>query len=473
MSPPTGRNRIHPARIQRLNDRGPAPGRYVLYWMQQSQRARFNHALEYAVAAANQRRQPLLVGFGLMDDYPGANLRHYRFLLEGLRETQGALRDQGIRMTVARGRPDSVALELAREASLVVCDRGYLRQQKLWRQRVADAFDGEVVQVESDAVVPVAVASPKAETAARTLRPRIHRHLDEYLVHLRSSPVARDSLGLSPDVDGVDLDDLDAPLSPMKLDQSVPPVACFRGGARAAEAQLRAFLRRRLDGYAEQRGQPELEHVSHLSPYLHLGQISPLQVALRVRDAEAPATDREALLEELIVRRELAFNFVHYTGGYDEYDALPAWARATLEEHRDDPRPHLYSRGQLEAAETHDPYWNAAMREMKHTGYMHNHMRMYWGKKILEWSRSPELAYRVALELNNRYFLDGRDPASYANVGWIFGLHDRPWPGRAVYGTVRSMSAAGLERKADMAAYVARVDGLVDRLSGSEPASGG
>ena len=161
------------------------------------------------------------------------------------------------------------------------------------------------------------------------------------------------------------------------------------------------------------------------------------------------------------MRRELAHNFVHFTADYDLYTCLPGWARATLDEHRDDERPHLYTRAQLDAAETHDPYWNAAMREMKHTGYMHNHMRMYWGKKILEWSRTPESAYRVALDLNNRYFLDGRDPASYANIAWIFGLHDRPWPGRAVYGNVRSMSAGGLERKADMAAYVDRVDELV------------
>jgi deoxyribodipyrimidine photo-lyase len=194
---------------------------------------------------------------------------------------------------------------------------------------------------------------------------------------------------------------------------------------------------------------------------LHFGQISPIYIALQARRAAAHDEDRASYLEELVVRRELAHNFVHYTEGYDRYTGLPGWARATLDDHRDDERPRTYTAAQLDAAETHDSYWNAATREMKHSGYLHNHMRMYWGKKILEWSPAPENAYRVALELNNRYFLDGRDPASYANVGWIFGLHDRPWPGRAVYGTVRSMSAGGLERKADMSAYVERVDEIV------------
>ncbi len=459
--------RIQETRIRRLNDRGPAQGEYVLYWMQQSQRAEFNHALEYAVQRANDQKQPLLAGFGLMDDYPEANLRHYHFLLQGLQETQQALHRRGIRLVVGRGSPDAVALRLARGASLIVCDRGYLRHQKLWRCRVADSFDGEVVQVESDSVVPVEVASDKAESAARTLRPRIHRHLDDYLVELSPTPIARDSLGLA--AEGPDLDDLDAVLSQLELDRSVPPVNRFRGGTSAAKARLRDFLRRHLEGYAAHRNQPELDGVSHMSPYLHFGQISPVYVALQVREAAGRPEDRANYLEELVIRRELALNFVHFTEDYDRYTALPAWARTTLEEHRQDERSRRYTRAQLDAAETHDPYWNAAMREMKHTGYMHNHMRMYWGKKILEWSPTPESAYRVALELNNRYFLDGRDPASYANIAWIFGLHDRPWPERPVYGTVRSMTSGGLERKTDMAAYVERVDELVRKAQ--EPGS--
>ena len=199
-----------------------------------------------------------------------------------------------------------------------------------------------------------------------------------------------------------------------------------------------------------------------MSKYLHFGQISPVALAMKVREtARGSRDDRHAYIEELMVRRELACNFVHQRPDYDAFTCLPDWARQTLDQHRHDARPYLYDREQLEAASTHDPYWNAAMREMRHTGYMHNYMRMYWGKKILEWSASPEEAYANALALNNKYFIDGRDPNSFANVGWIFGLHDRPWQERAVFGKVRYMNAAGLKRKCDIEGYVRKVNDLV------------
>jgi deoxyribodipyrimidine photo-lyase len=227
---------------------------------------------------------------------------------------------------------------------------------------------------------------------------------------------------------------------------------------------LRRFLRADLAGYRNDRNQPQLPRVSHLSMYLHFGQISPLEIALEVDGMrDRPAEDRQSFLEELIVRRELAQNFVEYTEHYDTYECLPQWARATLKKHAADERPQIYTIAQLENAETHDSYWNAAMLEMKHTGYMHNLLRMYWGKKILEWSASPEEAYRTTLTLNNRYFLDGRDANSFTNVGWLFGLHDRPWPERPIYGTVRTMTASGLERKCDIEAYVRRVNRLARR----------
>lgn len=450
---------IHDARVRRLNDAEPRPGAFVLYWMQQSQRAEWNQALEYAVLRANERDLPVLVAFGLTDDYPEANARHYRFMLEGLRETRDALRRRGIAFVIRRGDPAAVALELAQDAGLVVCDRGYLRHQKAWRARVARDAGRSVVQVECDAVVPVDVVSCKAEYAARTIRPRVDRHLAEFLVAPRAIRSLRPWTATSPA--GLALDDVDDVLSDLDMDRRVPPVThAFRGGTLGAMRRLRRFLRA-LTGYAEGRTHPEAAHVSRLSPWLHFGQISPLRIALAVKRARAPAADRAAFLEELIVRRELALNFVEFTPRYDRYDALPGWARATLAKHRTDARSHRYTARELEAAVTHDPWWNAAMREMKYTGYMHNHMRMYWGKKILEWCATPEHAYRVAASLNNRWFLDGRDPSSWANVGWLFGLHDRPWGERAVYGTVRSMSAAGLERKHDMEAYVRRVERTV------------
>jgi len=452
--------RIEDSRIQQLGTREARGGDYVLYWMQQSARAEHNPALEYAVQRANAAKLPLLVGFGLMDDYPGANVRHYRFLLEGLRDTAQALARRKIPFVVQRGSPEAVALKLARRAALVVCDRGYLRHQKQWRQTLAAEARCPVFQVEGDVVVPVDAVSGKAEYAARTLRPKIHRLWNAYLTPLSPTPLKTNASHL--EVKGVSLDDLDALLGRMKLERGVPPVHHrFQGGTSRANQILRVFLSRHLPEYKESRPHPETDHVSHMSKYLHFGQVSPVKVALAARAARAADPQRESFLEELIVRRELAQNFCEYTPHYDDYSCLPRWARDTLHEHRGDERHHQYSHAQLEAARTHDPYWNAAMREMRYTGYMHNAMRMYWGKKILEWSSTPEHGYRTALTLNNTYFLDGRDANSFANVGWVFGLHDRPWGQREIFGTVRYMSSGGLERKADMDAYLQKVDALV------------
>jgi deoxyribodipyrimidine photo-lyase len=261
-------------------------------------------------------------------------------------------------------------------------------------------------------------------------------------------------------IPGLDLTDIERVLQRLDIDRSVLPVtAFFKGGTREAKKHLRRFIEKGLPRYSDHRNQPQTDDVSHMSPYLHFGHISPVYLAFRVRDArEGLGVDRAAYLEELIVRRELALNFVWYTEDYDRYAGLPEWVRKTLAEHAGDHRPHLYDRETLEAAETHDPYWNAAMREMKHTGFMHNYMRMYWGKKILEWSPSPEEAFVTALLLNNKYFLDGRDPNSYAGVGWVFGLHDRAWFERPIFGKIRYMAASGLERKCDIRGYVKKVD---------------
>lgn len=447
-------------RIQFLNDREIRQGKYVLYWMQQSQRAEDNHALEYALQAANRLDRPLLVAFGLTADYPEANVRHYTFMLEGLKETRSSLAERGIKMIVRCERPDAAAISLGQNASVIVCDRGYLKHQKEWRRRVAAAATCRVVQVESDVVVPVQVVSGKAEYAARTIRPKIHRHLASYLLRVKQVNPSRPSLGLK--VDGIEIEDTAALLGRLKIDRSVPPVpAFFKGGTSVAKKRFQIFLRRELSTYERHHNQPQIDAVSHMGPYLHFGQISALYLALELKNTPhdlQPAKD--AFIEELVVRRELAVNFVNYTPDYDTFDCLPDWAGKSLADHRPDVREPLYSREQLEAAETRDPYWNAAMQEMKHTGFMHNYMRMYWGKKILEWSATPEQAYQTTLAFNNKYFIDGRDPNSYAGVGWIYGLHDRAWPERPIFGKIRYMAASGLERKCDISAYVDKVQKL-------------
>jgi deoxyribodipyrimidine photo-lyase len=455
---------IHHSRIQVLNDLELCKRDFVLYWMQQSQREEYNHALEYAIQQANKMDQPVLVVFGLLDDYPEANLRHYTFMLEGLQETQQSLRQRGIKMIVQKGQPVDIALAIGRRASLIVCDRGYLRHQRKWRIAVARRAKCRVVEVESDVVVPVEVVSNKAEYAARTIRPKIHKHLKDYLGEFKPSEIKRPSLNIQ--VNGIDLSNIEVAARKMSIDQSVLPVSgFFSGGTSKAKTIFREFLRRRFERYVENRNQPQTDDISHMSKYLHFGQISPLYLAL-----EALKTDkhfkqaREAFLEELIVRRELAMNFVYYTPDYDSYDCLPTWAKKTLAEHKKDRREYLYSQRQLENCQTHDEYWNAAMLEMKSTGFMHNYMRMYWGKKILEWSQTPEDAFKKTLAMNNKYFLDGRDANSYAGVAWVFGVHDRAWFEWPIFGKIRYMAAAGLERKCDIQAYVAKVDALARKI---------
>jgi deoxyribodipyrimidine photo-lyase len=456
---------IQPTRIQALNEANIIKGDYVLYWMQQSQRAAHNHALEYAVQQANKQDRRLLVAFGLMDDYPEANLRHYTFMLEGLKETQETLESRGIKMVLCLGHPPEVALRLGRRASMIVCDRGYLKHQKSWREQVAQQANCRVVQVESDVIVPVEEVSDKAEYAARTIRPKIHRHLDTYLVGLKPIQAKHQSLGIK--VNGIDLNDTGQLLRKLNLDRSVPPVSdFFKGGTSQAAKRFKGFIRHRLQHYDQHSNQPQTDDISHMSPYLHFGQISPLFLALQLRKApNSLEAAKEAYLEELVVRRELAMNFAFYTSNYDAYACIPGWARKTLADHQDDKRDYVYSRRQLENADTHDPYWNAGMLEMKHTGFMHNYMRMYWGKKILEWSATPQKAYRTTLAINNKYFLDGRDANSYTGVAWIYGVHDRAWSERSIFGKTRYMAASGLERKCDIAAYVKKVEDLVKKAS--------
>jgi deoxyribodipyrimidine photo-lyase len=454
---------IHPKRLQKLNeDPVLEDGKYVLYWMQAAQRTIHNEALEFAVGQANQLDKPLLVCFGLMDDYPEANERSYAFLIEGLRDVEAALRQREILFVVKHGPAPSAALHFGKHAALIVCDRNYLRHHKAWRSEVADRAGKQVIEVETEVVVPVEVVSDHHEYAARTIRPKIHRNWKEYLVPLRQSAVKHSSLKL--DVQGnIDVTDVEAALKKLKIDRSVARSPRFVGGQDAAHTLLKHFLQKDLAGFATDRNEPAVQRTSLMSGYLHFGNISPVELALAVQSHEAaPSKDREVYLEELIVRRELSMNFCNYVSNYDSYECLPEWARKSLSAHRNDKREYVYSRKELESAKTHDAYWNAAQTEMTATGFMHNYMRMYWGKKILEWSASPTEAFETTLYLNNKYFLCGRDANSFANVAWIYGLHDRPWgPERKIFGLIRYMNAAGLERKFDIEGYVKRVAEMV------------
>ncbi len=445
---------LPPARMKNLNEKPTQNGEFVLYWMQSSQRTQENWALTYAVQIANSLDLPLVVYFGLTPEFPEANYRHYWFMLEGLREVSDELAKLGVKFVVRAVNPAQGAVTLSEHAACVVVDRGYLLVNREWYQYAVQHLRVQLVQLEDNVVVPVEEASNKEEFSAATMRPKLHKKICDFLELPPQVTLNKPSLYLK--LDSIFLDAPEKTLAQLKISPSVDKSPVFHGGTRNAKRLLQEFLKDNLWVYGGSGGPtPDNDCASQLSPYLHFGQISPIYIAAQVLAAKVAVQHR--FLEELIVRRELAINFVYYNKNYDSFACLPDWARKTLEFHVADPRPYIYTREQLEKAQTDDPYWNAAQNEMVHTGKMNGYMRMYWGKKILEWTKTPEEAFEVALYLNNRYELDGRDPNGYAGVAWCFGKHDRPWGERAVFGTVRYMNFAGLERKFEMRRYLQKV----------------
>lgn len=445
--------RVAEERVRALNDATVRTGDYVLYWMQSSHRTEENPALVYAVERADHLNLPLVVYFGLYPAYPESNLRHVTFMLEGLDGVSRSLESLGIRFVLRTEPPDNGIIDLADNAALVVADRGYLKLHQAGYRTVAARCRCPLIQVEGNVVVPVETASQKEEYAAATFRPKVTRLLDRFLHPLETIPPKRSSLGL--DLLTLAGEPPDTILSRINIDRTVPASGVSRGGNTEAHRRFGQFLKTRINGFAEERNDPGGGGGSGMSPYLHFGQVSPVTLALQAQ--EHGGDGGQAFLEELIVRRELAVNFVRYNDAYDSFASLPAWAQKTLLAHTGDQREYVYSTRELEGAKTHDPYWNAAQQEMVKTGTMQGYMRMYWGKKILEWSPSPQEAFQTAVYLNNRYEIDGRDPNGYAGVAWCFGKHDRPWKEREIFGMVRYMNSRGLERKFAMDRYVGNV----------------
>lgn len=431
-------------------------GKYVLYWMQQSQRTEYNHALDYAIEKANKFNLPLVVCFGVTAGYPEANERHYYFMLEGLAEVKRRVEEIGGLFVIRKQSPERLALELSKEASITVADKGYMKIQKKWRGNLVSGIGVPLVEVESDLIVPIEVASNKEEYAAYTIRKKINRVLGDFFFEHKRPELKVKSASL--EIESLDLEDIDRIILELDLDRSVKRTRYFSGGYSEARRRLEGFIDEKLNKYNELRNNPGLEYTSTLSPYLHFGQISPLEIALEVKKSGKSMESVEAYLEELIVRRELAFNFCYYNDDYDSYQGLKAnWIYETLEKHKMDEREYIYSRKELEEGLTHDEIWNACQKELRVTGDMHGYMRMYWGKKILEWSVIPEEAFETAVYLNNKYALDGRDANSFTGIAWCFGKHDRPWFERDIFGKVRYMNASGLKRKFKVEEYLNRV----------------
>jgi deoxyribodipyrimidine photo-lyase len=424
--------------------------------MQRAQRGVDNPALNLAIEVGNALAKPVVAVFALTADYPEAQRRHYRFLVEGLKDASADMAARGVPLIVRLGSPEVVVPAFVEEvrASMLVGDENPVQVGRKWREQVARGLALPFHLVDADVVVPTSLF-PKEEHAARTLRPKIHRVWKDYLKPL-SRPRARASWNEG--LPAGEVIDPDALIAKLKVG-GIGEIADYSGGTREALRRLRQFLAERLDRYAAARNEPTPYCTTELSAHLHFGHVSPLTIALGAMSSGAPQESIDSLLEELIVRRELAINFVARNPKYDRLEGCPEWARKTLSAHASDRRPVLYTASQLEAGETHDPLWNSAQKEMVLTGRMHNYLRMYWAKKILEWTPDPETAFQIALDLNDRYEMDGRDPNGYTGVAWaIGGKHDRPWPERPIFGTVRFMSYESTRKKFDSAGYIAWVE---------------
>lgn len=448
---------VHPARIRQLNTIRDSPnGGPVVYWMNRDRRRRDNWALLHAQAEAIERRVPLLVVFCLVPTFLQATIRQYGFMLRGLEELAADLGRYDIPFHVLPGTPKETLIPWIDEIgpSLIVTDFEPLRIKERWLNDVNERLGIPFHQVDAHNVVPCWHVSQKREYAAATLRPKIHRLLPEFL-HDIPDIVRHPFTSNRPHAQF----DMPSLRKRLHVDETVTEVVWIQPGEKAAHAMLGGFIER-LGSYALHRNDPTKAAQSGLSSYFHFGQLAPQRAALAATAAAAadPSLSEScaSFIEELIVRRELADNFTFHEPRYDTTDAFHPWARATLDAHRNDVRDHIYDYETWDNAATHDQLWNAAQREMVTTGKMHGYMRMYWAKKILEWTSSPEAAMDIAIALNDRYELDGRDPNGYAGIAWsIGGVHDRPWPERPVFGTVRYMNAAGCARKFDAKAYIA------------------
>ena len=425
-------------------------GRCVLYWMLRDKRVHDNWALLEAQQIAIKQKVPLLVCFQFMGSYKKANIRQYHFLFEGLKETEEELNKYQIGFKLLKGLAETEIPKLLNQYKVghLVTDFSPLKVYRNRLNKVLDKIFIPVTQVDAHNIVPVWHTSGKKEFAAYTIRPKIKKLLPIFLSEIpkiKKHPIQNSILPAKTDWNFV---------NNLEIDFSVKPTDWIIPGEIHAKSQLKK-LKKSLVGYDDGRNDPTKNHLSNLSPFFHYGHIAPQRVALEITKSNLPVKDKEAFLEEMIVRRELADNFCYYESNYDFFDGFHPWAQKTLNEHRYDEREYLYPAEQFEQSETHDSLWNAAQNEMKVTGKMHGFMRMYWAKKILEWSPSPEDAQQTAIELNDKYQLDGRDPNGYTGIAWsVGGIHDRAWFERPIYGKVRYMNYNGCKRKFDVKKYI-------------------
>ena len=437
----------------RLLQKGIETNGPVVYWMSRDQRVHDNWALFFAQKLAFEKKRSLVVVFNLVPDFLEATIRQYGFMLKGLEEVEKELYKYNIPFFLLSGNPEKEIPKFLKKnnTSILVSDFDPLKIKRIWKRDVAKQITIPFYEVDTHNIVPCLYVSDKLEFAAYTLRPKIHKALIEFMDEFPKIK-KMDKSEISSDKT-----DWNKIQKSLKVNWDVKEVDWIKSGETAAKKSLENFLKNKFETYNDLRNNPTKDGQSNLSPYLHFGQISAQRIALETQRLNGNKDSEKSFLEELIVRRELADNFCYFNKNYDSFDGFHDWAKTSLNEHRKDEREFIYTLEEFEHAKTHEDLWNAAQMEMVITGKMHGYMRMYWAKKILEWSKSPEEALRIAIYLNDKYELDGRDPNGYTGIAWsIGGIHDRPWFERPVYGKIRYMNRNGAEKKFDIKSYIGK-----------------
>ena len=440
----------------RLLQKGNETNGPVVYWMSRDQRVHDNWALLFSQQIALEKKKPLIVLFNIVPDFLEATIRQYGFMLKGLREIDSELAKYNIPFFLLAGKPDVQIPEFLKQnkGSVLVSDFDSLKIKRIWKRDVARKIAIPFYEVDAHNIAPCLFVSDKLEFAAYTIRPKIHKALIEFLDEFPSLKKMGKTEITSDKIDWVKIQ------NSLKINFDVKEIDWLKPGETSALKSFKYFLKNKFENYYELRNDPSRDYQSNLSPYLHFGQISAQRVALETQKFDGNKESEKSFLEELIVRRELSDNFCYFNKNYESVEGFHQWAKSSLNEHRKDERDFVYTIEQFEHAKTHEDLWNAAQMEMVTTGKMHGYMRMYWAKKILEWTKSPENALKIAIYLNDKYEIDGRDPNGYAGIAWsIGGVHDRAWFERPVYGKIRYMNRNGAEKKFDIKSYIGKFFG--------------
>ncbi len=462
---------MNPERIRTILSGKPGKGP-VAYWMSRDQRVEDNWALLFAQKIALEADVPVFVVFCLVDKFLGAIRRQYEFMLKGLQEVEATLARKKIPFFFLRGDPEDEIPDFVKryEIGTLVTDFSPLRIKRVWTEKAASGINVPFFEVDAHNVVPCWEASNKQEYAAHTFRPKFLKLLPEFLTEYPELEANSEFPEIAANSEKSEMfsefqkNELGTLFPGEFLEEKaglLPDLVPFEAGETAVRKVMNEFLTNKLDSYSTLRNDPTKDALSNLSPYLHFGQISAQRVALKVEKTKADMESKRVFLDELLVRKELADNFCYYNPSYDSFDGFPEWAKKTLNSHRHDQRSHIFTLEELETGRTYDPLWNASQIELLKSGKMHSYMRMYWAKKILEWSESPEKALETAIYLNDKYELDGRDPNGYVGIAWsIGGVHDRPWKEREIFGKIRYMSYEGSKKKFDIKSYIAKYSAL-------------